>query len=128
MHALLGERFMEDLQGALLGYRDLDDAQHRVMLTVTRAISDARTVADLARGVLEALSCLDGISVGFFGRPDASGRLQFEIGAGVGLDAFVETVTHVGMASITTTNGDDPGQGPAGRAWRPAWCSGATPT
>ncbi len=118
VHTLLGDRFMEDLQGALLGYRDLDNAQHRVMLTVTRAISDARTVADLARGVLEALSCLDGISVGFFGRPDASGRLQFEIGAGVGLDAFVEAVTHTGMASITTTNGDDSGQGPAGRAWR----------
>ena len=128
VHTLLGDRFMEDLQGALLGYRDLDDAQHRVMLTVTRAISDARTVADLARGVLEALSCLDGISVGFFGRPDASGRLQFEIGAGVGLDAFVETVTHVGMASITTTNGDDSGQGRPAARGAPASCSGATPT
>jgi EAL domain-containing protein (putative c-di-GMP-specific phosphodiesterase class I) len=118
VHGLLNDRFMEDLQGALLGYRDLDNAQHRVMLSVTRAVSDARTVADLARGVLEALSCLEGISVGFFARPDEHGRLQFEIGAGVGLDAFVEGVRGAGMPPISTTHGDDAGQGPAGRAWR----------
>lgn len=89
-HTFVGDRCMHDLQGALLGYRDLDNARHRVMLSVTQAMSDARTVADLARGVVEALSCLQGVSVAFFGRPDATGRLQMEIGAGAGLEALVD--------------------------------------
>jgi EAL domain-containing protein (putative c-di-GMP-specific phosphodiesterase class I) len=89
-HTFIGDRCMHDLQGALLGYRDLDNARHRVMLNVTQAMSDARTVADLARGVVEALSCLQGVSVAFFGRPDANGRLSMEIGAGAGLEALAE--------------------------------------
>src|ERR1700749_2440375 len=79
---------MHALQGALLGYRDLDSARHRVMLSLTQAMTDARTVADLARGVVEALSCLQGVSGAFFGRPDATGRLRMEIGAGAGLEAL----------------------------------------
>jgi EAL domain-containing protein (putative c-di-GMP-specific phosphodiesterase class I) len=89
-HTFLGDRCMHDLQGALLGYRDLDNARHRVMLSLTHAMSDARTLADLARGVVESLSCLQGVSVAFFGRPDATGRLRMEIGAGAGLEAFVD--------------------------------------
>jgi EAL domain-containing protein (putative c-di-GMP-specific phosphodiesterase class I) len=89
-HTFVGDRCMHDLQGALLGYRDLDNARHRVMLSLTQAMTDARTVADLARGVVEALSCLQGVSVAFFGRPDATGRLRMEIGAGAGLEALAD--------------------------------------
>ena len=53
-HTIVGDRCMNDLQGALLGYRDLDNARHRVMLNVTAAITDAHTVADLARGAAAA--------------------------------------------------------------------------
>ncbi len=49
-NAAVTDRFMQDLHGALLGYRDVDNSQHRAVLRVIRAVSDSRTVADLARG------------------------------------------------------------------------------
>lgn len=112
------ERFMDDLHAALLGYRDFDNAQSRVMLRVVEATAEARTVVDLARGLLEALACLDGIVVGFFARPDASGAIQFEFGAGQGLDEFVAEVNTNGPMFVTTEPDAPRGQGPMGRAWR----------
>ena len=109
---------MNDLQGALLGYRDLDNARHRVMLNVTQAITDAHTVADLARGVVEALSCLQGISVGFFGRPDATGRLRMEIGAGTGLAALADEGPGGPAGRRCRPRVDEAAHGPAEVAWR----------
>ncbi len=118
MHAAVGARFTADLHAVLSGYRDVDSAQTRVMMALTQVVADARTVADLARGVLDAMSCLDGIVAGFLGRPDRSGRFQFEVGAGEGVEDFMALVLEEGTPTITTAGGAPSGMGPAGQAWR----------
>jgi EAL domain-containing protein (putative c-di-GMP-specific phosphodiesterase class I) len=115
---LLNERFMRDLHGSLLGYRAMDSAQNRVMLEVISAVSEARTVADLSQGLVDGLSQLDGMAVCFFARPDDSGWIQYETGAGEGFENFIEDVTIHGQPFITTGHSTANGQGPLGRAWR----------
>jgi EAL domain-containing protein (putative c-di-GMP-specific phosphodiesterase class I) len=117
-NSLLNERFMSDLHGALLGYRALDHQQNRVMLELIPAVSEARTVADLSRGLVEGLSHLDGISVCFFARPDADGWVQYETGAGDGFEQFVKDVAVSGQPLVSTAQSTASGMGPLGRAWR----------
>ena len=114
----LSERMMKDLHGALLGFRDLDAVQNDVMLRVLEAASSARTVADLARSVVEALAGMDGMRVCFFMRADAQGHVVNEIGAGPAFGAFVEDARH-GRTPLVMTSGAMPeGRGAIGRAWR----------
>ena len=115
---LLNERFMRDLHGSLLGYRAMDSAQNRVMLEVISAVSEARTVADLSQGLVDGLSQLDGMAVCFFARPDESGWIQYETGAGEGFESFLDDVTIHGQPFITTAKTAANGQGPLGRGWR----------
>ena len=115
---LLNERFMRDLHGSLLGYRAMDSAQNRVMLEVVSAVSEARTVADLSQGIVDGLSQLDGMAVCIFARPDDSGWIQYETGAGEGFQDFISDVTAHGAPFITTARTTANGQGPLGRAWR----------
>jgi EAL domain-containing protein (putative c-di-GMP-specific phosphodiesterase class I) len=114
----VGDRFMSDLHSALLGFRDLDEAQNRTLLKVLHEASAARTVADLARGTTSALGALDGIVVVFFARPDDRGNLQYEAGGGPGFPRFVAETLERGHAPIATDDGVANGQGPMGRAWR----------
>jgi EAL domain-containing protein (putative c-di-GMP-specific phosphodiesterase class I) len=114
---LLNERFMRDLHGSLLGYRAMDSAQNRVMLELISAVSEARTVADLSQGLVDGLSHLDGMAVCFFARPDESGWIQYETGAGEGFEEFLRDVTVNGQPLVTTQSTAN-GQGPLGRGWR----------
>ena len=86
------ERFMSDLHGAVLGYRDMDAAEMRVLLEVLRVAADSATVADLSRGLVEALAGLDGVSIVMFARPDADGRMETELGGGPDLELFLSEV------------------------------------
>ena len=114
----LGERMMKDLHGALLGFRDLDAVQNDDELRVLEAASSARTVADLARSVVEALAGMDGMRVCFFMRADAQGHVVNEIGAGPAFGAFVEDARN-GRTPLVMTSGAMPeGRGAIGRAWR----------
>jgi EAL domain-containing protein (putative c-di-GMP-specific phosphodiesterase class I) len=117
-NALLNERFMSDLHGALLAYRAIDNAQNRVMLEVISAVSEARTVADLAHGLVDALSRMDGMAVCLFARPGADGLIEYEVGAGRRFADFVADVTHSGQPLVMTGPATPNGQGPLGRAWR----------
>jgi EAL domain-containing protein (putative c-di-GMP-specific phosphodiesterase class I) len=117
LHATVAERFGSDLQGALVGYRNVEEAQHQAMLKVTEAVQRAGTVADLVRGVLGACTELEGLEIGLFGRVDESGRLQYEMGVGTGAERFIAEVSERPPPPVTA--GDDAGgQGPSGRAWR----------
>lgn len=117
LHALVAERFGSDLQGALAGYRDVEEAQHQAMLKVTEAVQRAGTVADLVRGVLGACTELEGLAIGLFGRLDENGRFQYEMGVGAGAERFMAEVSERPPRPVTA--GDDAGgQGPSGRAWR----------
>jgi EAL domain-containing protein (putative c-di-GMP-specific phosphodiesterase class I) len=118
VHSVVTERFMHDLQGALLGYRDVDASQHQVLTHLTEVIADASTVADLARDALEALSRLDGVVLAFLARLGPDGRFEFEVGAGQEVDAFISRAFEVGSPVITADPDDPAGMGPAGRAWR----------
>jgi EAL domain-containing protein (putative c-di-GMP-specific phosphodiesterase class I) len=115
--SLVTDRFMGDLHGALLGYRDVDDAQHRVMLTILESVSDARTVSDLAGGVVEALGSLDGMAVCLFARA-SEGRIEYEFGAGPGFERFRAVAVARTWAPVTSTALEETGMGPMGRAWR----------
>jgi EAL domain-containing protein (putative c-di-GMP-specific phosphodiesterase class I) len=117
-HSVLSSRFMDDLHGGVLGYRDVDAAQMRAMMRATRAVSAARTVPDLARGVLEAITELDGVVAGLFARAGEDGRLQFEIGTGPVAEGFIDDLSS-GTPSARRPLLDDPGAvGPTSRAWR----------
>ncbi len=118
MHAAVSTRFTADLHSVLRGYRDIDAAQAVVMMRVNEVVSEARTVADLARGVLDAVSCLDGMVAGFLGRPDMDGAFQFEVGAGDPVDAFMVDVLQQDAPAITIRDGQAAGSGPTGQAWR----------
>jgi EAL domain-containing protein (putative c-di-GMP-specific phosphodiesterase class I) len=116
--AALSQRFMHDLQGTVQGYRDIDAAQARVLNRVSEAVADARTVADLSRGVLEGLSLLDGVASVFIGRPDETGAFQFEAGAGDGVEELIAWTQQPGALVVSTSPHTAVGRGPAGRAWR----------
>jgi EAL domain-containing protein (putative c-di-GMP-specific phosphodiesterase class I) len=114
----VAERFMADLHGAVLGYREMDAAENRVLLEVLRHVSSAATVADLTRGLGEALGGLDGISLVMFARPDANGRMETELVAGPGSAAFLAEVARTEHSPVTTSEDLATGLGPIGRAWR----------
>ena len=116
--ALLNKRFMHDLHGALQGYRDIDVEQTDVLLEVNRVAGEARTVTDLARGVLDALSALDGVLCAFIGRPDEDGVFVFEAGAGAGVEEFMARSREAGAPTVTSSEDAVQGRGPSGRAWR----------
>lgn len=114
----LNQRCLTDLTGVLRGYRDLELAQTRVLTQVGEAVSGAHTVADLARGVLGALSRLDGVVSVFLGRPDRHGEFQFEAGAGAAVDELLPWLQGPDSPVISTSADTPAGRGPAGRAWR----------
>lgn len=118
VRSLLGHRLVLDLQGALLGYREVDAEQARVLERVNVLATQVETVADLARGVLDALAELDGLADAFFGRPDRRGNFQFEVAVGPGAASFLADAARHDVEPITTSATDLTGQGPAGRAWR----------
>lgn len=114
----LVERFMSDLHGAVLGYRDMDAAENRVLLEVLRVVAGAATVADLSRGLVDALAGLDGVSLVMFARPDAEGRMETELAGGPDLETFLSEVTRREYSQVSTHKDVSGGQGPIGRAWR----------
>ena len=114
----LNERFLLDLHGVLQGYRDLEIAQSRVLVRVSEVVSAARTVADLARGVLEALSLLDGTVSVFIGRPDDADDFLFEAGAGDGVEELISWLQAPDAPRCVGLGHHPRGPGPAGRAWR----------
>lgn len=117
VQSVLSSRFMDDLHGGVLGYRDVDHAQMRAMMAATRAVSEARTVSDLSRGVLEALTELDGVVAGLFARAGDDGRLQFEIGTGPEAQEFIDELNS-GVPTLRRPLLDAPGGfGPTSRAW-----------
>jgi EAL domain-containing protein (putative c-di-GMP-specific phosphodiesterase class I) len=118
IRSVLGHRLVLDLQGALLGYREVDAEQARVLERANVVATQAETVADLARGILDALAELDGLADAFFGRPDGHGRFQFEVAVGPGAESFLSDVARTDVEPITTSAVEPTGQGPAGRAWR----------
>lgn len=126
VRTVVARRLLDDLTGALGGYRDVHAEQSEAIVEVARVVSAAGTVRDLAQGVLDTLSVLPGVRACLFGRPDAQGRFQFELGAGEGAAAFLTSGPPTPAAP--TDRADTPpmtigdqavtGLGPAGRAWR----------
>ncbi len=116
--AVLFERLVDDARGVLLGHREVDAAQSAALTLVSEIAANAATVVDLARRVLEVCASLDGMAAGFFGRPNADGRFEFEIAAGTGIEAFLASIPAGDVPPITTSGKEDTGLGPAGRAWR----------
>ena len=115
--AAVTELFAEELRWALLGFRDVDAATNRVLLRAVQAVTSASTVADLARGLVDAMATLDGMAVALFIRPDAAGAFEHEVGSGPGYDRYLAFPLRT-APPITTAEHDPTGAGPVGRAWR----------
>lgn len=132
VRSVVGRRLLDDLTGALRGYRDVHAEQSELVVEIARVVSGTETVRDLAQGVLDALVTLPGIRGCLFGRPDESGRFLFELGAGDGAAGFLVQSGPAASAAIggrpaggdagpplmTTGEQAVTGLGPAGRAWR----------
>ncbi|HUY29786.1 MAG TPA: EAL domain-containing protein [Acidimicrobiales bacterium] len=118
LHYVASTRLVTDLEGVLHGFRDVEERQFTALAEVGRVVAHADTMADLARGVLDALLRLDGVVAGFFGRPDADGVFQFEVGIGSGIETFMRDDETALAPRISTRSTDVTGLGPAGRAWR----------
>jgi EAL domain-containing protein (putative c-di-GMP-specific phosphodiesterase class I) len=118
LYATVARRLMDDLQAALSGYRDVDVALQDALLRVSEAIASAGTVPDLVLGVINACTELDGVSAGFFGRPDAREIFQFELGVGAGAEEFMSQIARREPLTITVLGDEASGQGPSGRSWR----------
>ncbi|HEU4676455.1 MAG TPA: EAL domain-containing protein, partial [Motilibacteraceae bacterium] len=137
VRTVVGRRLLDDLTGALRGYRDVHAEQSELVVEIARVVSGAETVRDLAQGVLDALVTLPGVRGCLFGRPDETGRFLFELGAGDGAAGFLISSGPVGSGSAAAAvaalpaageDGSPPpmttgqqavtGLGPAGRAWR----------
>ncbi len=116
--SVVTDRFMWDLNGQLLGMRDLDDAQNALMLQVLEQVAAASTVADLVQGVVDALGDLDGMAVCMFARQDAHGVMATELGSGPGFAPMLVESARGTAAPVTTDAGSATGQGPIGQAWR----------
>ena len=112
------ERLSEDLHGTLLGYRDVDSTRSRVMMQVGQVVSEAQTVSDLARDLMDTLASLHGLTIAMWGRPDHEGVFQFEFGSGHGFEAFMDFAAESPVPVISTSGADARGLGPGGRAWR----------
>lgn len=114
-------RLFEAVRGHFGGREETVSALSQALAAVVRVSTQAETVADLVSGVVEALWSLPGIAAAHFGRPDAKGVFQFEVGAGEAIEAFNEFLggTVSGMSPTTgAARGDAFGGGPSGRAWR----------
>ncbi|MGH3371683.1 MAG: protoglobin domain-containing protein, partial [Nocardioidaceae bacterium] len=118
LYSATARRLMQDLQTAMVGYREVEASQHRALALVQEAVAAAGTVPDLVSGVLGACTDLDGLTAGFFGRPDRSGVFQFEMAFGEGAEEFMTEVTREDPLTITVLGDEASGRGPAGRAWR----------
>jgi EAL domain-containing protein (putative c-di-GMP-specific phosphodiesterase class I) len=118
VHETVVERFLADLHGAMLGYRDLDEVENRVLLEVLEVCAEAATVPDLSRGLVTALAGLDGVVACLFARADDAGRMETEAGAGSGLATFLAEASREEWAPVSTSERLTSGQGPIGRAWR----------
>ena len=118
LKSVVHQRVSHELRGALGGYRQVLAGQAHATGRVSHAAGEAETLADLLRGVLDALGSMDGIAAVLFGRPDETGRFQFEVGAGEGIEALVAGDAEGLFAPMTTARADATGRGPTGRAWR----------
>lgn len=116
--AVLERRSLAHLHGVLQGFRDLAVAESAVLTRVTAAVAAARTVPDLARGVLDALSLLDGMVAVFIGRPREDGGFLFEAGAGDGVEELIAWLQRPGSPVVTASADTPLGHGPVGCAWR----------
>jgi EAL domain-containing protein (putative c-di-GMP-specific phosphodiesterase class I) len=118
VQALVNDRFMADLQGQLLGFRDLDEDRGRVLIEVLDVASTARTVADLTLGLAQALGRLQGMAVALFVRQDEAAQLAYEVGSGPGFEDFLAAKAAGPDPAVTSRATDAHGRGPMGEAWR----------
>ena len=118
LYAFTTQRLMRDLQSALGGYRDVEVTQHQVLARVHEAVDSAGTVPDLVSGVLRACSQMEGLTAGFFGRPDVEGNFQFELGIGESAEEFLQEMAGQEPLLVSVLDTEPQGRGMAGRAWR----------
>ncbi|AOU97940.1 hypothetical protein BI364_08170 [Acidihalobacter yilgarnensis] len=117
VHAVLSRRICVDVQTQLESYAAISEARNEALRRIDALSWRATRFADLAQGVVEALTGLDEVAAVTIGRPNADDVFTFEFVAGNAFKAYLEMLAE-GRSQPIKTDASPEGQGPTGRAWR----------
>jgi EAL domain-containing protein (putative c-di-GMP-specific phosphodiesterase class I) len=117
---VLGQRLMQDLHDQVVAHQAVDAQQVDAMARLDVLVAQGLAPPDLAAGALEVLHGLDGMVAVTLGRPDADGRLQFEVVCGEGFGGYVRRASQGRAAHVGVHADQAEGSGTSGLAWRTA--------
>lgn len=113
---VLGQRLMQDLHDQVVAHQAVDAQQVDAMARLDVLVAQGLAPPDLAAGALEVLHGLDGMVAVTLGRPDADGRLQFEVVCGEGFGGYVRRASQGRAAHVGVHADQAEGSGTSGLA------------
>lgn len=111
------DRIFADLRLHLRGYQEVAASISKVTAGGGAVAGQASTLADLVRGVLDALVQIPGVVFAYFGRPDSDGIFQFESIATATSGSPAPGRLPEGLPLAVDSSTAAWRAGPTGRAW-----------
>ncbi len=115
---LVHRRLALDSQWQIEGSRAIQVERDAVLGRISALAWNAERYLDLVQGVVDALVTLEEVAACAFGRPDPSGRFQFEVAAGDSITRYLRSPMSSEVPEIRIEKDRAEGRGPGGRAWR----------
>lgn len=115
---LVHRRLALDSQWQIEGSRAIQMERDAVLGRISTLAWNAERYLDLVQGVVDAMVTLEEVAACAFGRPDSSGRFQFEVAAGDSIVHYLRSPAGSGVPEIRIEKDRAEGRGPGGRAWR----------
>ena len=115
---LVHRRLALDSQWQIEGSRAIQMERDAVLERISMLAWSAERYLDLVQGVVDALVTLEEVAACAFGRPDSSGRFQFEVAAGDTITHYLRSPMGSEVPEIRIEEDRAEGRGPGGRAWR----------
>ena len=115
---IVHRRLALDFQWQIEGSRAIQAERDAVLERISTLAWNAERYLDLVQGVVDALVTLEEVVACAFGRPDSSGRFQFEVAAGDPITSYLRSSKSSQVPEIRIEKDRAEGRGPGGRAWR----------
>lgn len=115
---LVHRRLALDSRWQIEGSRAIQMERDAVLERISMLAWSAERYLDLVQGVVDALVTLEEVAGCAFGRPDSSGRFQFEVAAGDSITRYLRSPMGSEVPEIRIEKDRAEGRGPGGRAWR----------
>ena len=115
---LVHRRLALDSQWQIEGSRAVQMERDAVLERISMLAWSAERYLDLVQGVVDTLVTLEEVAACAFGRPDSSGRFQFEVAAGDPITHYLRSPMGSEVPEIRIEEDRAEGRGPGGRAWR----------